>query len=75
MLDELCVSMIVAYAHNRVIGKDNKLLWHLSPDLKRFKSLTLGKPIIMGRKTFESIGRPLAGAAFHCAYTRQRLAA
>ncbi len=44
---------------NRVIGKDNKLPWKLSADLKRFKGITSGKPVIMGRKTFESIGRPL----------------
>jgi dihydrofolate reductase len=46
-------------ARNRVIGRDNQLPWHLPADLKHFKSLTLGKPILMGRKTFESIGRPL----------------
>ena len=45
--------------HNHIIGKDNQLLWHISDDLKRFKKLTLGHPIIMGRKTFDSIGRPL----------------
>lgn len=48
-------------AHNRAIGKDNQLLWHISDDLKRFKQLTMGHPLIMGRKTFESIGRPLPG--------------
>ena len=48
-------------AKNRVIGADNKLPWHLSADLKRFKALTMGHHIIMGRKTFESIGRPLPG--------------
>jgi dihydrofolate reductase len=46
---------------NRLIGRDNALPWHLPPDLKRFKALTLGKPVIMGRKTHESIGRPLPG--------------
>ena len=46
-------------SENGVIGHDNKLPWHLPNDLKHFKSLTLGKPIIMGRKTYESIGRPL----------------
>ncbi len=55
------ISIIVAAAENNAIGKDNKLLWHLPADLKRFKSLTMGHPIIMGRKTFESIGRPLPG--------------
>lgn len=53
------VSFIVAMAKNRVIGKDNTLPWHLPADLQHFKQLTLGKPIIMGRKTYESIGRPL----------------
>ena len=48
-------------AQNRVIGKDGDLPWHISEDLKHFKRTTLGKPIIMGRKTFESIGRPLPG--------------
>ena len=52
---------IVAVAKNGVIGGDNKLLWRLSGDLKRFKALTMGKPMIMGRKTFESIGKPLPG--------------
>ena len=53
------LSIIVAKAKNNVIGKDNKLLWHLSDDLKRFKTLTTGHTIIMGRKTFESLGRVL----------------
>lgn len=53
------ISMIGAMAHNRVIGKDNKMPWHLPADLQFFKKTTLGKPVIMGRKTFESIGRPL----------------
>jgi dihydrofolate reductase len=53
------ISLIVAMAENRVIGGDNKLLWHIPEDLKRFKALTTGKPIIMGRKTYDSIGRPL----------------
>ena len=53
--------LIVAVAKNGVIGGDNKLLWRLSGDLKRFKALTMGKPMIMGRKTFESIGKPLPG--------------
>ncbi len=55
------LSMIVAHADNRVIGKDNDMPWHLPADLAYFKKTTLGKPIIMGRKTFESIGRPLPG--------------
>lgn len=53
------LSIIVAYANGNVIGKDNKLLWHLPEDLKRFKEITSGKTIIMGRKTFESLGRVL----------------
>ena len=53
------LSIIVAKAKNNVIGKDNKLIWHLSDDLKRFKKLTTGHTIIMGRKTFESLGRVL----------------
>jgi len=55
------VTLIVAVADNGVIGRDNALPWHLPEDLKRFKRLTMGKPIIMGRKTFESIGKPLPG--------------
>ena len=55
------VSIIVAMAKNRVIGANNALPWHLSSDLKRFKALTMGHHIIMGRKTFESIGRVLPG--------------
>lgn len=55
------VAMIVAMAQNRVIGRNNELPWHLPNDLKYFKACTMGKPIIMGRKTFESIGRPLPG--------------
>ena len=53
------LSIIVAVAKDGVIGKDNKLIWHLPEDLKRFKRLTSGKTIIMGRKTFESLGRVL----------------
>ena len=53
------LSAIVAMAENRVIGKDNQLPWHLPADLKHFKSITTGHPILMGRKTHESIGRPL----------------
>jgi dihydrofolate reductase len=53
------VSIIAAVAKNRAIGKDNKLLWHISEDLQRFKKITSGHPVIMGQKTFESLGRPL----------------
>jgi dihydrofolate reductase len=55
------INLIAAVASNGVIGGGNALLWRLPEDLKRFKQLTLGSPIIMGRKTFESIGRPLPG--------------
>ena len=53
------LSIIVAKAKNNIIGKDNSLIWHLPDDLKRFKSLTTGHTIIMGRRTFESLGRVL----------------
>lgn len=55
------LSIIVAQAQNRVIGINNNLPWHLPEDLRYFKQVTMGKPIIMGRKTFDSIGRPLPG--------------
>ena len=55
------ISMIAAMANDRVIGKDNAMPWHLPADFAWFKRSTLGKPIVMGRKTFESIGRPLPG--------------
>ena len=55
------LSLMAALAENRVIGRDNKLPWHLPNDLKYFKSVTLGKPVLMGRKTWESLGRPLPG--------------
>nr|WP_321460072.1 dihydrofolate reductase [uncultured Cohaesibacter sp.] len=50
-----------AVADNGVIGKDNDMPWHVSSDLKRFKAMTMGKPLVMGRRTFQSIGRPLPG--------------
>lgn len=53
------ISLVVAMSENRVIGVDNHLPWHIPEDLKRFKKITSGHPIIMGRKTYESIGRPL----------------
>ena len=55
------ISIIAAMARNRVIGINHTLPWHLSADLKRFKALTMGHCIIMGRKTYESIGKPLPG--------------
>lgn len=57
----MIVSSIVATSLNRAIGKDNQLLWHLPADLKFFKTTTMGCPVIMGRKTFQSIGRTLPG--------------
>ena len=56
-----CLAMIAALSRNRVIGRDNELPWHISADLKHFKATTLGKPVVMGRKTYDSIGRPLPG--------------
>tara|TARA_R110002050_G_scaffold149571_2_gene276251 strand:+ start:1806 stop:2300 length:495 start_codon:yes stop_codon:yes gene_type:complete len=53
------ITLIAAMAENRVIGKDNQLIWHFPDDLKHFKQLTSGHHVIMGRKTFESVGRPL----------------
>ncbi|MDX5422556.1 MAG: dihydrofolate reductase [Hymenobacteraceae bacterium] len=55
------IAIVVAAAENNVIGKDNGLIWHLPADLRHFKALTMGHPMLMGRKTFESIGKPLPG--------------
>ncbi|HTR01353.1 MAG TPA: type 3 dihydrofolate reductase [Candidatus Acidoferrum sp.] len=55
------ISLVVAAARNRAIGFNNKMPWHLPEDLKYFKRVTMGKPVIMGRNTFESIGKPLPG--------------
>ena len=55
------IVLVVAAADNGVIGKDGAMPWHLPADLRRFKRITTGKPVIMGRKTFESIGKPLPG--------------
>lgn len=57
----MIISLIAAMDRNRLIGRDNGLPWHLPDDFKHFKAVTLGKPVIMGRKTFESIGKPLPG--------------
>ena len=57
----LPLSLIVAVADNGVIGHENRLPWHLPAELKYFKAVTLGKPVIMGRKTWDSLGRPLPG--------------
>lgn len=63
-------ALMVAAASNGVIGRDNQLPWHLPKDLQYFKQTTMGKPVIMGRKTFDSIGRPLPGRA-NIVVTRQ----
>ncbi len=55
------ITLVVAMARNRVIGRDNALPWHLPEDLKHFRALTMGKPIVMGRRTFASIGKALPG--------------
>ncbi|NOH63807.1 type 3 dihydrofolate reductase [Vibrio sp. RE88] len=57
----MIISMIAAMAKDRVIGKDNQMPWHLPADFAWFKRCTMGKPVVMGRKTYESIGRPLPG--------------
>ena len=64
------IVMIYARAANGVIGKDGTLPWHLPADLKRFKALTMGRPMIMGRKTFQSLGKPLPGRR-HIVLTRR----
>ena len=68
------ISLVAAMANNRVIGKDKKMPWHLPAELKHFKNITYGKPIVMGRPTFESIGRPLPGRT-NIVLTRQSIAA
>lgn len=65
------LALVVAMARNGVIGRGNALPWHLPEDLKHFKALTLGKPILMGRRTFEAIGRPLPGRE-NLVLTRER---
>jgi len=57
----MVISIIAALGKNNVIGKNNKLPWHLPADFQHFKDLTMGKPVIMGQRTFESIGKPLPG--------------
>lgn len=64
------ISMMIAAAENRVMGKDNQMPWHLPNDLQYFKKCTMGKPMIMGRKTYESLGKPLPGRP-HIIVTRQ----
>ena len=65
------ITLVLARAENGVIGRDGRLPWHLPADLKRFKALTVGKPMIMGRKTFESFPAPLPGRR-HIVLTRDR---
>ncbi|WP_409561043.1 dihydrofolate reductase [Hyphomicrobium sp. B1] len=60
-MNDTCISLIVAVSENGVIGRDGALPWRLSSDLKTFRRLTMDKPIVMGRKTFDSIGKPLDG--------------
>lgn len=60
-MSDIDVALVVAVAKNGIIGADNDMPWRLSTDLKRFKNITFGKPIIMGRRTFQSIGKPLPG--------------
>lgn len=60
-MNNIKINLVVAASENNVIGKDNKLLWHLPNDLKFFKNTTWGMPVIMGRKTFDSVGKPLVG--------------
>lgn len=65
------ISMIAAVARNGVIGRDNDLPWRMSTDLKRFKAMTMGKPLVLGRKNFQSLPRPLPGRP-HVVVTRDR---
>ena len=67
----LTISLIAALADNGVIGRDNTLPWRLPEDLKYFRAMTIGKPVLMGRKTWESLGRPLPGRT-NIVMTRQR---
>lgn len=66
------ISIIVAVAENGVIGDKNQLLWHISEDLKHFKAITSGHPVVMGRKTYESLGRPLPNRT-NVVITRQEI--
>lgn len=71
ILRQPLVSLIVAMAENGCIGRDNRLPWRLPQDLRRFKAVTMGKPVLMGRRTFESIGKPLPGRR-NLVLTRER---
>jgi dihydrofolate reductase len=61
MMSTSKLTLVAAMAQQRVIGIENRMPWHLAEDFKHFKAVTMGKPVLMGRKTFESIGRPLPG--------------
>ena len=67
----MLISLVVAASENNVIGKDNKLLWHLPNDMKFFKNTTWAMPVIMGRKTFDALGKPLTGRT-NIVITRQK---
>src|SRR5829696_1657787 len=67
----MMISLVVAASENDVIGKDNKLLWRLPNDMKFFKNTTWGMPVIMGRKTFDALGKPLTGRT-NIVITRQK---
>ena len=67
----MIISLVVAASDNNVIGKNNKLLWHLPTDLKYFKNVTWAMPVIMGRKTYESLGKPLHGR-YNIVITRKK---
>ena len=60
-MEKMVISLVVAAANNNAIGKDGKMPWHLPNDLRHFKNITWGMPVVMGRKTFDAIGKPLAG--------------
>ena len=60
-MEKARISIIAAIGENRELGRGNDLIWRISPDLKRVKELTMGHPLLMGRKTYDSIGRPLPG--------------
>ena len=69
----MIISLVVAAANNNAIGKNNKLLWHLPNDMKYFKNVTWGMPVVMGRKTFESLGKAIAGKKKYCDYPTSRM--
>jgi dihydrofolate reductase len=70
-MSPMTISLIAAVANNNVIGKDNQLIWHLPADLKHFKTITMGHTVVMGRKTYESMMKPLPGRT-NVVITRQQ---